>query len=411
MLLRTTIKMSLQNLRKQKMRTFLTMLGIIIGISSVILISSVIAGAESLITNQLQGIGTNLIGVLPGGTGEDGPPAAVFGIVITTLKDDDTEALKDRIPQIVATSSYVSKTEVINYENQKTTASIYGVSADYPKLSETDTLLGNFFTEDDKKSQNNVIVLGHEIWKDLFDGNNPIGQKIQIGQTRFTVIGVMKEQGSVGFQNTDRMVFMPVTTAQKRVLGIDYLGYMRLKVDKKENIAIALEQVNQILRERHNIDDPAKDDFTARDSGDAAETLGTVTNALQFFLIAVVSISLLVGGIGIMNIMLAAVIERIREIGLRKAVGATKKQIVWQFLIETLIIAFLGAIIGLLLGIFLSFLVSIIINKLGYDWNFVITNISLIISIFFTLAIGVIFGLYPAQKASKLNPIESLRYE
>lgn len=403
--------MSLQNLRKQKMRSFLTMLGIIIGISSIIIISSVIAGAESLITNQLQSIGTNIIGVLPGGTEEDGPPAAVFGIIITTLTDEDTEALKKEIPHVVAATSYVSKTDIINWENQKTTVSIYGVSPDYPKLSETETVQGSFFSEEDKRSQSNVVVLGYKIWQELFAEQDPIGQKIQIGQNKFTVIGVMKEQGSVGFQNVDRMVFVPVTTAQKRILGINHIGYLRLKIDAEENINSSLEQVNNILRIRHNIDDPQKDDFTARNTNDAAQTLGSITNALQFFLIAVVVISLLVGGIGIMNIMLAAVVERIREIGLRKAVGATKSQIIWQFLIETIIISFFGAIVGLLIGIFISFLISIIINFLEYNWTFVITPISLLLSTFFALFIGIIFGLYPAKKAAKLNPIEALRYE
>jgi len=411
MLWQNSLKMSWQNLRKQKMRSFLTMLGIIIGISSIIIISSVIAGAESLITNQLQGIGTNIIGVLPGGTEEDGPPAAVFGIIITTLTDEDTAALKKEIPHVVAATSYVSKTDIINWENQKITASIYGVSPDYPKLSETETIIGSFFSEEDNRSQSNIVVLGNTIWQELFDGQDPLGQKIQIGQNRLTVIGVMKEQGSVGFQNADRMVFVPVTTAQKRILGINHIGYLRLKIDHEENIDSALEQVNNILRARHNIDDPQKDDFTARNTNDAAETLGTVTSALQFFLIAVVSISLLVGGIGIMNIMLAAVVERIREIGLRKAVGATSGQITSQFLLETIILAFLGAVIGLLLGIIISFLISIIVNQLDYNWTFVITPISLILSTFFALFIGLVFGLYPARKAAKLNPIEALRYE
>lgn len=410
MLLTTTIKLSLKNLRVRKMRTFLTMLGVIIGISSVILISSVVHGAQSLITNQFSSIGPNIIGVLPGGSDEDGPPAAVMGIVITSLKDSDTEAIR-KLPNIIAASSYVSMTDAVTWENQKITATVYGTSPEYPNLSDAKLESGHYFTEDDKRGNTNVAVIGSQVKEDLFENINPIGEKIRVKNTKFNIIGVMEPQGTSGFQNVDNMIFVPVTTAQKKLLGIDYIGFMRARVDDKKNIKPVIEDIKQTLRERHNIDNPTEDDFSVRSTTDAVEALNTITDSLNFFLIAIVAIALVVGGIGIMNIMLAAVTERIREIGLRKAVGAKKIHIIFQFISETLVISFLGTIVGIFIGILFSYLIAKSVNYLGYDWDFVITLNSILVSVIFAGLIGLVFGLYPALKAAKFDPISALRYE
>ena len=296
--------MALHNLRKQKMRSFLTMLGIIIGIASVIMITSVVAGAQSLITNQFNSLGSNLIGVLPGASDDKSPPAAVMGIVITTLKDSDTEAIK-KIDNVAVASSYVSSTQIINWENQKMTASVYGVSSDYLKIGDYNLSKGNFFTDEDKVNYSNVAVIGSQVKSDLFGDVDPLGEKIEIKQSKYTVIGVMESIGTSGFQNIDKMVFLPLTTAQKRVVGIDYIGFMRIKVNGENNMSQVLEDVILLLRDRHNIKDPSEDDFTARSTADALSALNTVTSALNFFLVAIIAISLVVGGIGIMNIMLA----------------------------------------------------------------------------------------------------------
>ena len=411
MIIIDTIKMSLKNLRVNKMRSFLTMLGIIIGISSVILITSLVAGAESLIVNQIQGIGTNLIAVLPGASDEDGPPAALYGIVITTLKDSDVEAIKERVPHITAGSSYVTSTEIISSGNQKATVSMFGVDSDYPNISETSVDIGHFLTPEDKGSTARVVVLGSQVAEELFNSQIAVGQKIKIKNDPYSIIGVMKSQGTVGFQNVDNAIFIPITTAQRKVLGINHIGFARFKIDHQDNIPEASIQIEELLRDRHNISNPTEDDFTVNNTENALAILDTVTGALNLFLVAIAGISLIVGGIGIMNIMLAAVTERIREIGLRKAVGATSSNITTQFLIETVIITFVGAIIGMLIGTFIAFLISLGVNALGYDWDFVITPVSIIISSLFAIIVGLSFGVYPAKKAASYDPITALRYE
>lgn len=411
MRVKDSVKLSISILRANKVRTFLTSLGIIIGIASVIIIMSVGAGAQSLIINQISSQGSNLVGILPGASDKNGPPSSVLGIVVTTLKYEDAVAIKNEIRNISAISSYNSGAGTISYQNQKSDATYNGVMADYVNVENSELLMGRFFTQDEEKGNTRVVVLGYQVWNDLFDGQDPIGRQIKIKKEFFNVIGVMKERGTVAFQNQDNVVLIPVSTAQKIMLGINYVSAIRIKVDKAENIDSVKEQVKLLLRDRHNIDNAGVEDFSIMDPREAIDILKTVTNALSFFLAAIAGISLLVGGMGVMNIMLASINERIREIGLRKAIGARRGDIVIQFLLESMSITILGGIVGVIIGAMVSFLVSVVAKYLGYNWDYIVTTNSIIIGMGVAVIIGFIFGIYPAQRAAKLDPIEALRYE
>jgi len=316
------LKLAMAVLRTNKVRSFLTSLGIIIGIAAVIIIMSVGAGAQSLIINQLNSVGTNLVGILPGASDANGPPASVLGIVVTTLKYEDALAIKKEIPNASAVSSYNSGVGAISYQNNSVDANFTGVMSDYLNVENTAILLGRFFTAEEEKETVRVAVLGYQTWQDLFNGDNPLGKRIKIKKESFEVIGVMKERGSAAFQNQDDLVLMPVSTAQKIMLGVNYVNYIRVKVNKADALDQVAEDIKFLLRDRHDIRIDGTDDFSVRNTKDAIDALLTITNALKFFLAAIAAISLIVGGVGVMNIMLASVSERIREVGLRKAVGA-----------------------------------------------------------------------------------------
>ncbi len=395
-----------------KVRSFLTMLGIVIGIMSVIVVLSVGAGAQSLILNQIKSVGSDLIGVLPGKSDDNGPPASVYGSVITTLKYQDVQKLADgENPHIVAASVYVKGVDTVSHEDTNVDTTFVGTNADYTTVESTSVEQGRFFDKSEEQTMARVAVLGYGVAKDLFGDVNPVGKRIKIKKISFRVIGVMKERGVSGFENQDDQLFIPISTAQKVMLGIDYLSFIRLKVDNADNLDEVVDYTTTRLRELHNIDDPEKDDFSVRSMAQGIETFTSITNALTIFLTFIAAIALLVGGIGIMNIMLAAVEERTREIGLRKAIGAKNRYIISQFLVETVFITFLGGIIGIALGILISFSVAKVAQYLGYDWNLVVSIPSIFLATFVSIAIGLIFGLVPARRAAHLNPIEALRYE
>ena len=389
----------------------MTMLGIIIGVMAVIIVMSVGAGAQSLIINQVKSLGSNLIGVLPGKSDEKGPPASVMGVLITSLKEDDIEALLKEYPHFIAATGYVKGTDTVVWGDQKTDTTFVGVNAALPEVEDAKVASGRFFTDDEDKGSARVAVLASQTAKDLFDDQDPIGQQIKIKKTSFNIIGVMAARGSSGMQNQDNQIFVPITTAQKLLLGIDYISFARLKVDSADHIDDAMDQANVILRERHKIDRPEDDDFSVRSMAQSLDAITKITNALKFFLAAVASIALLVGGVGIMNIMLAAVQERTREIGLRKALGAKNRHIVQQFLIESIGITFIGGIIGIILGILISYIVAKVAQNMGYDWDFAISISAIVVGCVVSVGIGLIFGIVPARRASQLDPIEALRYE
>lgn len=407
-----SIQNAWQMIIRNKVRSFLTMLGIVIGITAVIIVLSVGESVQGLILNEVKSIGSNLIGVLPGKSNASGPPSSVFGVVITTLKYEDGEAiLKGNYPHIESLAMYVSGSDMVSLNDKKVSATFYGTTASYLDVQNSNIESGRFFNKDEEISNAKVVVLGNQVAKDLFGDQDPLGMKLKIRKTNFTVIGVLKAKGGSLIQNEDTNLFVPISTAQNVLLGINYLGFMRIKVDKTENIDGTIAYVSGVLRDRHNITNPNEDDFTVRSTTQALETIGSITNALSFFLAAIAAISLVVGGFGIMNIMLATVQERTKEIGLRKAIGAKNRDIIRQFLIEAVTITFISGVIGILVGTLLLFLISVVINALNYHWDFIISPISIVLGCLVSIGIGLIFGIIPARRASMLNPIEALRYE
>ncbi|MCX6780038.1 MAG: ABC transporter permease [Candidatus Magasanikbacteria bacterium] len=400
------------SIMRNKVRSFLTMLGIIIGIMSVIMIMSVGAGAQSLILNQIKSLGSNLVGVLPGKSDEKGPPASAMGIVVTSLKAADVEAIiKDNSSHLVAATGYVRGNDTVTWDGNKIDTNFVGVSSDYPNVEDALLASGRFFSDDEDKSLGRVAIVGSQVAAELFGQNDPIGKDIKIKKTNFTIIGKMKERGTSGFQNQDNQIFVPLNTAQKILLGIDYVSFARFKVDNADNVNSSMERVREILRSRHDISNPDNDDFSVRSMAQGLDAITNVTNALKMFLTAIAAIALAVGGIGIMNIMLAAVQERTREIGLRKAVGAKNKDIIFQFLTESAMITFIGGVIGIILGALISFIVAKVAIYMGYNWDFVVSLSSIIIATLVSIGVGLIFGIIPARRAARLNPIEALRYE
>jgi len=401
------------SLRANKIRSFLTMLGIIIGIAAVIIIMSVGAGAQNLILSQIKTLGSDLITILPGGSEEMGPPAAAMGIVITTLTYDDAKAIKKEVSGLVDVAGYNRGFATLSWQSNKYDTSLNGVTSSYRAVEGGELEQGRFFTQEEEKNLSKVIVLGYAAKQELFGEQDAIGKRVKIKKNIFKVIGVMRERGTVAFQDYDDQVLVPIKTMQKLILGIDHLAVIRIKVQDVKNMDSIVDEIKMLLRDRHEIYDQSgtSDDFTIRNTADALDMLGTITDALRYFLAAMAALSLVVGGIGIMNIMLVSVFERTQEIGLRKAIGANNFNILSQFLAEAVSVTLIGGIFGIILGILFSFVIYLIANYLEYDWELIISPMSIILSVFVATLVGLIFGIYPAQKASKLDPIDALRFE
>ncbi|HEX8974658.1 MAG TPA: ABC transporter permease [Patescibacteria group bacterium] len=413
MKLSAPLKISYKNLVASKFRSFLTILGIIIGIASVIVVMAIGASAQQLVLDQVSGIGSDLIGILPGAQVQKGPPASVLGIVTTTLKNKDLSALlnKSNVPNVIGGSGYVSGVATAKYQQNSVSVTYQGTSASFPDIENVNLGSGRFYTSEEDSGLARVAVLGSNRAKNLFPNSDPMGKVFNMKDVNFTVIGVLAAHGSTSTSNPDDTIYVPLQTAQKLLLGIDYLNFARLKVDLTGNIDRATADVITTLRIQHRIKDPSDDDFTVRSTQQAISTITTVTNILSYFLAGIAAISLLVGGIGIMNIMLISVQQRIREIGLRKAVGAHNRHIVTQFLIESIFVTFIGGIVGILLGTLIAFLTAVIAGALGYSWKFLVPLSAILLATSVSIFIGIVFGLYPARKASRISPIEALRYE
>jgi putative ABC transport system permease protein len=405
-----TIKLAVTGLLANKMQAFLTVLGTIIGVSSIIMIIAIGNGAESMIINQLESVGSNLVGIMPGGSEEGEAPAAMMGIVVTTLKYEDIKALED-IPHVVAAAGYNETIKQVLYENKKTETSVIGTMTSYPIVNDTFVAQGRFFNEIEERGTAKVAVIGSGIKEELFGTMNPIGKTIKIEGTALKIIGYMNERGSAGFANKDTQIYIPIQTMQKLILGINHVAMVQVKIDDAKYTDQTIDAMKNVLRGRHNIDNPKDDDFTITSQAQQLETVSSVTGAIKIMLTFIAFIALIVGGIGIMNVMYISVTERTREIGLRKAIGAKPKDILSQFLIEAVAITGIGGAVGIIIGVSMSALVAIGVQQLGYTWAFIIDGESLIVASLTIVGIGIIFGYAPAKKASKLNAIEALRYE
>lgn len=413
------IKQSLIALKANKLRSAFSILGIVIGVAAVIIILSLGQGLKGLVTNEIMAFGPNILNIavrVPGTSQIGTITSMVQGVKITTLKRKDVRDLQDksRFPYIEAVSGQVIGQEWANYKNEEKQILLYGCSPDYLSIVKTAKLSqGRFFNENEEESLAKIVVLGSGLADKFFKNENPLGKKIKIKGQNFKVIGVLKPQGGAFFGGIDinDWAYLPLKTTLKEILGINYLSEIILTVEGDEYFARAIDDISRLLRRNHNIKDPAKDDFhitTMKEILDQVDKISVTLNLLLGFLAA---ISLLVGGIGIMNIMLVSVSERTKEIGLRKALGATRKSILYQFLIESLVITGLGGLIGILIGIAISLLGGLGAQTQGLAWPLDISWLAVSLAFIISMIIGVVFGLYPARQAARLSPIEAMRKE
>ncbi len=410
--LKDALKIALKGLQANKSRSFLTILGIVIGITAIIMVMSIGNGAQSLILNQIQGLGSQTVIIEPGK--EPTGPSSFAEIFTDSLKMRDVEALLNpvNVPNLKELTPNVIQVETISYESESTRESVIGCTDAITRILDIYPDEGSVFGEEEIASKASVAILGAEVKKKLFGASDALGEKIKIKGRTFRVIGILASKGQVSLFNVDKMVLVPYTTAQQYLMGIDYFNSFILRADSDAAVPQVVRDAQSTLREMHGISDPAKDDFHVTSQADAANRVKTITDVLTMLLISVAAISLVVGGIGIMNIMLVSVTERTREIGLRKAIGATENDILLQFLLEAVILTAMGGLVGILLGGTLSFLISIILTQaVGLDWTFSFPISAAVLGISVSAFIGLVFGLYPAKQASQKSPIEALRYE
>ena len=411
---RDSLKSAISNFKHGKMRSALTMLGMVIGIASVIILMSIGQSAQDMILNEVQGVGSNLIIVLPGGTinGKLSAPSSAAGIVTKTLVQADVDAL-DREPSIVESVPVVRGQASAVYGDNSLNATYGGVGADFFTVLNFPTQEGRPFTQNDVDALDHVAVIGSGLATTIFGNVDPINQYMLLGNIDFRVVGVLSSKGNSTFgAGEDNMAVIPITVAQEQLLGINYFNEVVVQANNNYNADFVKGRVQSVLERDHGITDPTKDDFTIETQQDLLSLLGSITSIMTLFLAAIASISLIVGGIGIMNIMLVSVTERTREIGLRKAIGATDKDIMQQFLTEAVILTLVGGLIGIAIGAMFTGLAYLILsNVLSTGWTFAFPPSAVILAVAVSTATGLVFGIYPARKAARKNPIEALRYE
>lgn len=405
---RAALQLSIRFLRLNLLRTTLTVLGVVIGVAAIIVVFAAGDAVRNLVTEEIASYGTDIID-----TEIKMPKKRTASSLaqVTTLKVEDMEAV-NKLANIKQGYGALLGQQKVSWQGQSERSLLFGVSASYAEIDQkSQPIEGRFFTAEEDKNQAMVAVIGYSLKEELFGNQSPLGEWIKIGNNKFQVIGIMEERGRGGDSkiDIDKSVYMPLKTLQKRILGVDYILYMVHQLKDPSKAEDTAAEVTLLLRERHGIDDPDKDDFRVITMTDMMDTLNTVTNTVTWLLLAIVAISLIVGGIGIMNIMYVTVSERTPEIGLRKALGANYHDIVEQFLMEAMLITIWGFIIGTIVGLLLAWILSIVASHFGIEWSFIFPWLGIGTALIFSVICGLLFGLRPAQKAAKLDPVEALR--
>jgi putative ABC transport system permease protein len=401
----TLIKVAGQSIRKNKMRTLLTMLGIIIGVGAVIMMVAIGEGAQEQIQRRINSLGTNMIVITPGSSSQGGVSQGAG--TFNRLTVEDAKKLKRESVYLSAVSPVVfTRSQVIGGQgNWRTT--INGVDTDFQLIRDWPVVSGRFFDQSEMRSMRKVAVLGKTVAENLFPGEDPVGQQIRIRNVPFRIVGVLAEKGQTAAgTDQDDVVLAPYTTVQNRLSGWSRIFQILASTSTPADIPAAQEEMRLIMRESHDLAEWANDDFTIRNQTDLAEAAQGTTEVMTMLLFAIASISLLVGGIGIMNIMLVSVTERTREIGIRMAIGARGSDVLTQFLVESIVMSVLGGLVGILVG----FGGTEILGRLT-GWSTAISMDTVMLALVFSAAVGIFFGFYPARKAASLNPIDALRYE
>jgi putative ABC transport system permease protein len=401
------IRVAFRALARNKMRATLTMLGIIIGVSAVIAMVSIGQGAQAAVQAQIESIGTNLLFLSAGAQNVGGVRSGTGDTGTNSLTVEDLEAIRREVPSVSMVTPTVNSRSQLVAGNMNWNTSVQGVSEQYPDVRKWSVQSGSFFTDADVRTAARVIVIGQTIADNLFPGIDPVGQTLRVTNLPFRVVGVMTSKGQdQQGRDQDDIAFAPYTTVQKKVLGSPRLQIAYVSAVSQDATYTAQQQITDLLRQRHKLTANEPDDFTVRNMTDIAEAANETNNTMTILLACIASVSLLVGGIGIMNIMLVSVTERTREIGIRMAIGARSSAVRSQFLIESIVLSVTGGSIGIVLGTIVSVAIPALLG-----WPTLISSLAIVGSVIFSAAVGIFFGYYPARKAAGLDPIEALRYE
>ena len=414
----TALKQSVKALRANLARTALTMLGIIIGIGTVILVLSAGAGFRSLIDAQVATFGSNTLFIqtrVPPTTKNRAASASqskltsgFSGVTISSFKQRDLDDIK-KLSGVVDDYGIVTGQAFVSYRDNKKSVIYYGASAERFNIDKTTLAEGRFYTAGEDTGGAQVAILGATVAKDLFGQDDPVGKLLRVGNLNFQVIGVYTAQGALS--QSDEIVFIPLVTAHRKMLGIDYISVGIVEISDMNSVDSTMAQITTLLERNHNITDPNKDDFSVQSQAQAMDSFNTIFNGITLLLIAIAAISLVVGGVGIMNIMYVVVTERTAEIGLKKALGATESDILNEFLIEAILVTLAGGVVGIIFGAGLGWLIAIVAESQHLAWVFSVPVYAIVLAFSVSAAIGIFFGVFPARDAAKLDPIEALRYE